>query len=160
MYEIVDLSQEIYTDAPRFRGHPATKIEYIARHEDMENAPIKPKDITYAAMMLHMCDHGPTHTDSVSHIDERETAPNIDQSPLSMFLTRGVALDFTGQVEPKQEISLQLLQDELTKRNLTPPKEGTLLFTGGHYRRTFPREEYISEYPGLGREAADFLYRE
>ncbi len=160
MYEIVDLSQEIYTDAPRFPGHPATKIEYIARHEDMENAPIKPKDITYAAMMLHMCDHGPTHTDSVSHIDERETAPNIDQAPLSYFVTRGIALDFTGQVAPKQEISLKLLQDELTRQNLTPPKDGTLLFTGGHYRRTFPRDEYVSEYPGLGREAADFLYRE
>ncbi len=48
MYKVVDLSQEIYTDAPRFPGHPATKLEFIARHEDMENAPIKPKDITYA----------------------------------------------------------------------------------------------------------------
>ena len=160
MYEIVDLSQEIYTDAPRFPGHPATKIEFIARHEDMENAPIKPKDITYAAMMLHMCDHGPTHTDAVSHIDERETAPSIDQSPLSMFFTRGIALDFTGQVEPKEEISLKLLQDELTKQGLTPPREGTLLFTGGHYKRTFPEEGYLNEYPGLGREAADYLYRE
>jgi kynurenine formamidase len=160
MYEIVDLSQEIYTDAPRFPGHPATKIEYIARHEDMANAPIKPKDITYAAMMLHMCDHGPTHTDSVSHIDERETAPHIDQSPLSTFFTRAIALDFTGKVEPKEEISLNLLQDELSGQGLTPPREGTFLFTGGHYKRTFPDDGYISEYPGLGREAADFLYRE
>ena len=160
MYEIVDLSQEIYTDAPRFPGHPATKIEYIARHEDMANAPIKPKDITYAAMMLHMCDHGPTHTDSVSHIDERETAPHIDQSPLSTFVTRAIALDFTGKVEPKEEISLHLLQDELSSQGLTPPREGTFLFTGGHYKRTFPDDGYVSEYPGLGREAADFLYRE
>lgn len=160
MYQIIDLSQEIYSDAPRFPGHPATKIEYIACHEDMENAPIKPKDITYAAMMLHMCDHGPTHTDSVSHIDERETAPNIDQSPLTNFITRGIALDFTGKVGPKEEISLGLMQDELTSLGLTPPRGGTVLFTGGHYKRTFPSEAYISEYPGLGRETADFLYRE
>ena len=160
MYEIVDLSQEVFTDAPRFPGHPATKIEYVARHEDMANAPIKPKDITYAAMMLHMCDHGPTHVDSVSHIDERPEAPSIDRSPLDNFVTRGIALDFTGMVEPKEEISLQLLQDELSKHGLTPPRDGTFLFTGGHYRRTFPREEYISEYPGLGLEAAEFLYRE
>jgi kynurenine formamidase len=160
MYQIIDLSQEIFTDAPRFPGHPATKIEYIARHEDMENAPIKPKDITYAAMMLHMCDHGPTHTDSVSHIDERETAPNIDQSPLTNFITRGIAIDFTGKVEPKAEISLQLMQDELTSLGLTPPRDGTVLFTGGHYNRTFPSNAYVSEYPGLSRETADFLYRE
>jgi kynurenine formamidase len=160
MYEIVDLSQEIYTDAPRFPGHPATKLEFIARHEDVANAPIKPKDITYAAMMLHMCDHGPTHTDAVSHIDERETAPTIEKSPLGYFVTRGCALDFTGMVEPLEEIPVKLLQDELTKHNLTPPKDGTFLFTGGHYRRTFPRPEYITDYPGLSLEAGEFLYRE
>jgi len=160
MYEIVDLSQEVFTDAPRFPGHPATTIEYVARHEDMENAPVKPKDITYAAMMLHMCDHGPTHVDSVSHIDERPEAPSIDESPLENFVTRGIALDFTGLVEPKEEISLKLLQDELSKHGLTPPRDGTFLFTGGHYRRTFPREEYVTEYPGLGLEAAELLYRE
>lgn len=160
MYEIVDLSQEIFSDAPRFPGHPATKIEYVARHEDMANAPIKPKDITYAAMMLHMCDHGPTHVDSISHIDERESAPSIDRAPLAHFLTPAIALDFTGLVEPKEEISLELLQDELTKHDLSPPRDGTFLFTGGHYRRTFPRDEYVSEYPGLGHEAAEFLYRD
>lgn len=160
MYEIVDLSQEIFSDAPRFPGHPATKIEYVARHEDMANAPIKPKDITYAAMMLHMCDHGPTHVDSISHIDERESAPSIDRSPLAHFLTPAIALDFTGMVEPKEEISLELLQDQLSEQDLTPPRDGTFLFTGGHYRRTFPREEYVSEYPGLSLEAAEFLYRD
>lgn len=160
MYEIVDLSQEVFSDAPRFPGHPATRIEYVARHEDMANAPIKPKDITYAAMMLHMCDHGPTHVDSVSHVDERPEAPSIDRSPLGNFVTRGVALDFTGKVEPREEISLELLQDELEEHGLTPPRDGTVLFTGGHYRRTFPREEYITDYPGLGRDAAEFLYRD
>ncbi len=160
MYEIIDLSQDIYTGAPRFPGHPATEIEYVARHEDAANAPIKPKDITYAAMMLHMCDHGPTHTDSVSHIDERETAPNIDQAPLEWFITRAVALDFTGKVEPMEEISLQLLQDELSAAGLTPPKDGTFLFTGGHFKRTYPTDDYLNTYPGLGYDAANFLYRE
>ena len=160
MPTIVDLSQEIFTDAPRFPGHPATLIEYVARHEDAENAPIKAKDITYAAMMLHMCDHGPTHVDSISHIDERESAPSIDESPLANFFTPAIALDFTGMVEPREEISLELLQSELARHDLVPPRDGTFLFTGGHYRRTFPGEDYVSEYPGLGLDAAEFLYRE
>lgn len=160
MYEIVDLSQEIFTDAPRFPGHPATKLEWVATHEEAAKAPVQAKDITYAAMMLHMCDHGPTHVDSITHIDERDSAPSIDESPLTNFFTRAIALDFTGMVEPQQEISAQLLQDELSKHDLTPPRDGTFLFTGGHYRRTFPRQEYITDYPGLSREAGDFLYRE
>jgi kynurenine formamidase len=146
MYEIVDLSQEIFSDAPRFPGHPPTKIEWVARHEDAAAAPIQAKDITYAAMMLHMCDHGPTHVDSISHIDERESAPSIDRSPLGSFFTPA--------------IPLELLTSQLDEHGLTPPRDGTFLFTGGHYRRTFPREEYVSEYPGLGKEAAEFLYRE
>ncbi len=160
MYEIVDLSQEIFTDAPRFPGHPATKLEDIATHEEAKKAPIRPKDITYAAMMLHMCDHGPTHTDAISHIDERPEAPSIENSPLNWFMTRAIAIDFTGQVGSQEEIPLKLLQDGLTRANLTPPRDGTFLFTAGHYRRTFPRDEYITEYPGLSREAGDFLYRE
>jgi kynurenine formamidase len=160
MYELVDLSQEIFTDAPRFPGHPATKLEYVARHDDAENAPTKLKGLTYAAMMLHMCDHGPTHTDSISHIDERSSAPTIDQSPLSWFMTPAIALDFTGRVEPREEISIDLLHDELRKTGLTPPRNGTVLFTGGHFRRTFPDQPYVSEYPGLSYEAADYLYRE
>ncbi len=159
MYEIVDLSQEIYSGAPRFPGHPATQIEYVARHEDARNAPVQLEGLTYAAMMLHMCDHGPTHTDSVSHIDERPTAPHIDQLPLGSFLTRGIALDFTGRVGPREEIPLRLLEEELARCGLNPPRGGTVLFTAGHYRRTYPGEAYVSEYPGLGREAADFLYR-
>jgi kynurenine formamidase len=160
MYEIVDLSQEIFSDAPRFPCHPPTKIEWVARHEDAASAPIQAKDITYAAMMLHMCDHGPTHVDSISHIDERTSAPSIDRSPLGSFFTPAIALDFTGMVEPREEIPLELLTSQLDEHGLTPPRDGTFLFTGGHYRRTFPREEYVSEYPGLGKEAAEFLYRE
>jgi hypothetical protein len=32
-YELVDLSQEIFTDARRWPGHPPTRIEYVAQHD-------------------------------------------------------------------------------------------------------------------------------
>jgi len=139
MPQIIDLSQEIFTDAPRLPPHPATKLEWVATHEEAAKAPVQAKDITYAAMMLHMCDHGPTHVDAVAHIDERPSAPTIDQSPLKNFLTPAIALDFTGMVEPKQEIPLELLKRELDKHKLTPPKDGTFL---------------------LSLEGGEFLYRE
>jgi kynurenine formamidase len=159
-YELVDLSQEIFSDAPRWPGHPPTRIEYVAQHDAASAAAGNMKGLTYAAMLLQMCDHGPTHTDSISHIDERAEAPDIDDLPLAWFFTRGIALDFTGTVAPREEISLELLRQELDRHGLTPPRGGTFLFTGGHYRRTFPTQAYTSEYPGLSRAAADFLYRE
>jgi kynurenine formamidase len=158
--EIVDLSQEIYDDAPRFPGHPPTKLEWVATHAEAASAPIRLEGLTYAAMMLHMCDHGPTHVDSISHIDERAGAPTIDRIDLSWFMTPACAVDLTGQVGPREEIPLPLLQDCLDADGLTPPPEGTFLFTAGHYRRTFPNTSYVDDYPGLSYEAAEFLYRE
>jgi len=159
-YRIIDLSQEIFEDAPRWPAHPPTKIEYVAKHDPETAAAGNLQGLTYAAMYLHMCDHGPTHTDSVSHIDERPTAPNIDELPLESFFTRGIALDFTGRVKPREAVSLELCKQELERTGLTPPRDGTVLFTCGHYRRTFPTEAYVNDYPGLSRAAADFLYRE
>lgn len=158
---LVDLSQEVFTGAPRWPSHPPTKVEYVARHDPEEAKAGNIKGMTYASMYLQLSDHGTTHTDSISHIDERPGAPDIDDIPLERFFTPGVALDFTGMVEPREEISLELLQRELDRFGLEPPRDGTFLFTGGHYRRTFPDDEpYTTEYPGLSREAGDFLYRE
>ena len=157
---IVDLSQEIYEGAPVFPGHPPIMIEPVASHQDAASAPVKLDGLTYAAVMLHMCDHGPTHVDSISHIDERPGAPSIDQSPLTWFITRGIAIDVTGEVDPREEISVELVKDRLDATDLTPPRDGTFLFTAGHYRRTHPEEAYIRDYPGLSHEAADFLYRD
>lgn len=157
---IVDLSQEVFTGAPRWPSHPPTIIEYVARHDPEEGKAGNVKGMTYASMYLQLSDHGTTHTDSISHIDERPGAPDIDDIPLDRFYTRGIALDFTGMVEPRDEISLELLRSELDRCGLQPPRDGTVLFTGGHYRRTFPEESYTTEYPGLSQEAADFLYRD
>jgi kynurenine formamidase len=158
-YRIIDLSQEIFDDAPRWPGHPPTRIEYVAKHDPSEATAANVRGLTYAAMYLHMCDHGPTHTDSVSHIDERPDAPSIDQLPIESFFTPGIALDFTGTVAAREAISLELLQHELARTGLQPPRDGTFLFTCGHYRRTFPTDRYMTDYPGLSYEAADFLYR-
>jgi kynurenine formamidase len=160
MPKLVDLSQELFNDAPRWHAHPPTKVEYVARHAPVDDAPGGVKDVTYASMYIQLSDHGTTHTDSVSHIDARPEAPDIDQIPLASFYTRGIALDFTGKVEPGEEISLELLQAGLAAADLTPPEGGTFLFTGGHYRRTFPTDDYVEGYPGLSGEAGDFLYRE
>lgn len=157
---IIDLSQEIFSGAPRWHSHPPTRIEYVAQHEPELAAAGNVKGFTYASMYLQMSDHGTTHTDSISHIDERPGAPDIDDIPLEMFFTRGIAVDFTGLVGPLEEISLELLQQELSRTGLTPPRDGTVLFTGGHYRRTFPEPHYVSDFPGLSLEAGDFLYRE
>jgi kynurenine formamidase len=157
---LIDLSQEVFTGAPRWPSHPPTKIEYVARHDPEAAEAGNIKGMTYASMYLQLSDHGTTHTDSISHIDERPGAPDIDDIPLDRFYTRAIALDFTGMVRPREEISLELLRSELDRHGLEPPRDGTFLFTAGHHRRTFPNEAYTTEYPGLSEEAGDFLYRE
>jgi kynurenine formamidase len=149
-YEVIDLSQEIFTGAPHWPEHPDTKVDPVAWHRG--GSP--------RAMYLHMCDHAPTHTDAISHVDERPAAPTIDAIPLGSFVTRGIALDFTGMVPARAEISLDLLRRQLGQTHLIPPRGGTVLITAGHHRRTYPGPGYMSEFPGLSGEAADYLYRE
>jgi kynurenine formamidase len=156
---IIDLSQEIFNDAPRWPTHPPTKLEFVATHDAASAAAGNMRGLTYAAMYLHMSDHGPTHTDSISHIDERPDAPDIDDIPLDSFVTRAIALDFSGSVGPRDAVPLSLLREVLDRTGLTPPESGTFLFTCGHYARTFPTDAYVADYPGLSREAADYLYR-
>ena len=149
--KIIDLSQEIYTGAPRFPGHPATTIEYVARHEDAANAPIQTEG-------HHVCGHDAPHVrpraDTLpirsATLMKRETAPNIDQAPLEWFITRAIALDFTGKVEPMEEISLQLLQDELSGGEPDAAQRRHASFHGRAFQAHLSYGRLSHHVPGLG----------
>ena len=64
--KIVDLSQEIYTGMPVYPGHLKTVIFTHVSHEESQRQ--LGTDFSYQASGILMCDHGPTHIDSVSHL--------------------------------------------------------------------------------------------
>ena len=76
--KIIDLSQEIYTGMPVYPGHLKTVIFTHVSHEETQRQ--LGTDFSYQASGILMCDHGPTHIDSVSHLSRAADAPSVDET--------------------------------------------------------------------------------
>lgn len=155
--KIIDLSQEIYNGMPVFPGHLPTVIFPFRRHEETKGQIRGTKgDFSYTTFGLLLCDHGPTHVDSVWHICSAADAPKIDEIPLEKFVTPAICLDFT-HIPPKGIIGLKDLEAALEKANLTVEKGDSVLLYTGHFERTYPKPEYLNTNPGLDRESSVYL---
>lgn len=152
--KIIDLSQEIYQGMPVYPGHLKTVIWKHATHEETER--MLQTGFSYQSMGILLCDHGPTHIDSVTHLSPDPDAPSVDQIPLEHCITSAICID-VSDVPQKTQFGPQKIKDELKKCNLDIRKGDTLLFYTGHYDRYYGKPEYMTDYPGLDREATEFI---
>ncbi len=156
-YKLIDLSQEIFTGAPVWPGHPETKVTVVATHEETADSGIFTDNYSYTAEKIEMSTHGTTHVDSISHIDPREDAPSIDELPLSMFYTGAICIDLS-HLPPKTYYTVEIIEEALAKDGLDIREDDTVLLYSGHYGRTFGTDAWLTEYSGLTREAAELIY--
>jgi len=153
--KLIDLTQEIYNGMPVYPGHQRTVIFDVKTHEETKETN-KPGTHTSIVMGLLMCDHGPTHVDSLMHVDPSPTAASIDQLPLDLFYTRAVCLDVSHR-KAGEYITVQDLEQACAKAKLKVQKGMTVLLYTGHFNRTYPSMEWLLRYPGLDREAMLWL---
>lgn len=156
-YKLVDLSQEIFSGAPVWPGHPKTKITVVATHESTRASGQFTEDYGFTAEKIEMSTHGTTHVDSISHIDPTPGAPSIEKIPLDRFYTGGICLDLS-HVPPRTEYSVETIKEALDKHGLEIKEGDTVLLYSGHYARTYGTDAYLTDYPGLSREAAEYVY--
>ena len=152
--KIIDLSQEIYQGMPVYPGHLKTVIWTHASHEEVGRQ--LGTGFSYETRGIMFCDHGPTHIDSVSHLCTDPDAPPVDKIPLEYCITSAVCLD-VSDVPRKTQFGRAKIEDELKKWNLEIRKGDTVLFYTGHYDRFYGKPEYMTDYPGLDREATEFI---
>ena len=145
---VTELSQNIYTGMPVYPGHPKTVVwDHLTHTETKKNG------FSYAVKGLMLSDHTSTHVDSLSHIIPGG-APIADL-PLDFFITPGVWVD----------LSHIRAQNYITKKDIAravkdaalkiPPKSTFLYYTGAS--RSWGEPHYLTHYPGLSREATEFL---
>ena len=152
--EIIDLSQEIFTDMPVFHSLPPVKITMYASHEQWEN--ITDSDIISPAVnLLELGEHTGTHVDALNHMTRQNRGQSIDTMPLTMFYTEGICLDLSPKglrdlIEPDD------LQHALAEANLTIKPGDTVLLYTDHYRRTYGTDDW-PHGPGVSIEAARWL---
>ncbi len=154
MFEIIDLSQEIYSGMPVFSGLPEVKISVYATHEEWDG--LTGSDVvTPAVNRLEMGEHTGTHVDAISHMARQYREQSIDKMPLSMFYTEGICLDLSHKglrdlIEPA-DLELALSEAGLEIK----PGDTVLLYTD-HYRRAYATPDWHNG-PGISSDCARWL---
>ena len=152
--KIIDLSQEIYTGMPVYPGHAKTVIwEHMSHGESGRTIGT---DFSYQASGIMMCDHGPTHIDSVSHLSTDPNAPSVDEIPLEYCVTSAICID-VSDVPPQTQFGPERIEAELKRWNLDIRTGDTVLFYTGHYDQYYGKPEYSTHQPGLTREATEYI---
>jgi len=152
--KFVDLSQEIYTGMPVYPGHLKTVIFTHVSHE--ETARQLGTGFSYHASGILMCDHGPTHIDSVSHLSRDPDAPSVDEIPLEHCVTSAICID-VSDVARQTQFGPDKIEAELERWGLDIRPGDTVLFHTGHYAQYYGTPEYATHQPGLTREATEYI---
>ena len=85
-----------------YPGHLRTVIWDHHLHEETQKN--FEGGFSYSSKGLLLGDHGPTHVDSLSHLDPREGAPSIDEMDLDLFYGEALCVDVSHK-EPQTYIS-------------------------------------------------------
>jgi kynurenine formamidase len=156
-YRLIDLSQEIFTGAQVWPGHPETLVEVVDTHESTRASGRFTENYGFTAEKIAMSTHGTTHVDSISHIDPTPGAPSIDKIPLNWFYTGGICIDLS-HIQPRTVYTVADIKEALAGHRLSIREGDTLLVHSGHYARHYGTPAYLTEYAGFGRESAEWVY--
>lgn len=151
---IIDLTQEIYQGMPVYPGHLKTVIWTHLSHEECQRQ--LGTEASYETRGIMLCDHGPTHIDSVSHLSRDPSAPSVDEIPPVDFITSGICLD-VSDIPQKTQFGRKKIEDELKRWKLNIQRRDTILFYTAQYDRYYGKPAYMTDYPGLDREATEFI---
>jgi kynurenine formamidase len=154
MREIIDLSQEIFSGMPVYKGLPEVTITVHATHEEWEGI-IDADTVSPSVYKLELGEHTGTHVDALNHMGREYNQQSIDTMPLSMFYTEGVCLDFSHKglrelIEPSE------LEDACVKNDILIKPGDTVLICTDHYRKTYGSEDW-NKGPGISAESAIWL---
>lgn len=148
---LIDLSQEIFSGLPVYRGHQPTIVHRLKSVESLPGGRW-----TFAVSALMISDHCGSHTDAFTHMDASADARAIQELPLDLFHGPAVCLD-VSHVAPDQFITASDLNGAAERAGLSISRKGTVLLYTGHFGRTFPRPPYSNQHPGLDRTAMEWL---
>lgn len=167
MPRLIDLTRDIYHRMPVSPTYPSVSMFPHITHQ--QTGPAYQNKISFAALGLVLFDHCSTHVDAFTHVDPSPTAQSIDEIPLAMFYTDAICLDFS-HLGAGGVIAVRHIREQLEKTGLSIRKGDSFLIRTGHYypapdarrfRTTHAQAEdfeaYMRGFPGLGREAAEWL---
>ncbi|AHM60087.1 kynurenine formamidase [Flammeovirgaceae bacterium 311] len=154
MFEIIDLSQEIFSGMPVYKGLPEVTITVHSSHEEWEGIT-DAATVSPSVNKLELGEHTGTHVDALSHMTRQNRGQSIDTMPLSMFYTEGICIDFSHKtfrelIEPSE------IEEACATAGLQIREGDTVLIYTDHYRKAFGGDNWRNG-PGISAAAARWL---
>ena len=154
MFEIIDLSQEIFSGMPVFPSLPEVKVSVYQSFEQLDG--IKESSVVSPAVnLLEFGEHTGTHVDALNHMGREFRGQSIDTMPLTTFYTEGICLDLSSK-GLRELIEIDDLQHALTVAKAEIKPGDTVLLYTDHYRRYYGTEDWHWG-PGLSTIATRWL---
>ena len=149
-----DLSQDVSQQTQMHPLHPRVEVYPFESHANSLAA--LGTGFSYRSNLVMMSDHASTHVDAYTHFDPDPEAATIDQMPLDRFCGEAVCVDLS-HLPPRAGITVGDLEAALAKDGLELRAGDIVLLYTGHYERTAGSPEYLTEFPGLEPETAQWL---
>jgi kynurenine formamidase len=153
---LIDLSREIHHKMPRLPNHPSIVVTSYGTHDEVREA--EGVRFSSATMVLSMGDHAGTHVDAPKHFDSRPGALGIDEMPLETFFTEAVCLDLAHK-PLRSDVTVEDLERAVAAARVEIRPGDTVLLHMDFYRRCHGTPEYLTDFPGLTKESAEWLGR-
>ena len=152
--QLIDLSGEIFHKCPTLPNHPPVTIVDYQTHDTIREA----EGVTFscASKFITLGEHTASHVDAPVHFDARPDALSIDQVPLENFYTEAVCLDFSHK-PLKSDITVEDLEQAVEVAGVDIRPRDTVLLYMAHYERTFNTPAFLTDFPGLVKESAEWL---
>ncbi len=155
MARLVDLSREIYHRTPTHPAHPPVILADWVTHEERRR---ETGGFSSTSMIHSMGDHAGTHVDAPRHFNSDPEAAGISDLPLENFYTEAVCLDLSHK-PARSDISAADLEEACRAAGVEIREGDTVFLHTGHHARTFGAPAYLTDFPGLTRESAEWLGR-
>jgi kynurenine formamidase len=155
---LLELSREVSTEMPVYPGHVKVTFwehlthEQVRRHRLPPDSPFR----GYAVRGLVASEHVSTHVDAVWHFNPDRPDLTIDVLPWEHLITPAAWID-VSDVWPRTAITRARLQRGLESAGVTLRPGMTLLYYTGVAELWHDPFRFLSEYPGLDREASEWL---
>lgn len=155
--KLIDLSRTIHHRTPTHPAHPPVTMGRWNWHDEKKHA--EGVEFSSASLFITLGDHAGTHVDAPRHFDDRAEAATIDEVPLENFFTPALCLDLSHK-ELKSDITVEDLEAaERASGVAIEPGDTVLLYMAFNDRMPIDAPGYLTDFPGLTKESAEWLGR-
>lgn len=155
----LDLGKNVAPEIPVYPGHMKTAYWWHKTHEETKFSLGEASKYPYGFGVkgIITCDHTSTHVDAVYHFDPNKSHLSVDKITLPELVAPAAWIDLSF-VQGRVHITLDAVKRGLDAAQVTlKPGMILLYWTGIEPAGINDHKRYLSNYPGLDKEATTWL---